>query len=465
MSISRVAIAMAAQQETVDDVPCGNIVCLGGIDRYITKTATLVADGEADCHPLKDMKYSVSPVVRVAVEVANSQNLPKLIDGMGKLKKSCQLVQCTIDEETKEYIIAAAGELHLEICIKDLQPFMKGEEIRISPPSVSLRETVTEKSGICLAKSANKHNRIWATMEPLSEELCQAIESGEIGATMDPKQRTRILVDKLGWKKEHANKIWAFGPDAVGPNVVVDATKGVQGVQEVKNSITSAWQEFTNRGVLCGEQVRGLRLNITDLTFHSDAVHRGANQIVPMAKRCFKACQLSAKPRILEPVFLTEISAPETEMGRVYGFLNRKRSVVIGEEIKEGTPICVIKAHLPVYESFGFVSELRALTSGQAFPTMTFDHWELCPGDPMEAGSKLFNILEETRKRRKLKAGNPELGEYSINCRTVPPWAQCNAHSEKCVALFPIVASAIQSYRYSGTVPFVQLMTHVLFKK
>ena len=108
------------------------------------------------------MKFSVSPVVRVAVEPKVASDLPKLVEGLKRLSKSDPMVQCTI-EETGEHIIAGAGELHLEICLKDLQEdFMGGAEIRVSDPVVSFRETVSAESDhTCMSKSPNKHNRLY----------------------------------------------------------------------------------------------------------------------------------------------------------------------------------------------------------------------------------------------------------------------------------------------------------------
>merc|ERR1711865_622277 len=106
---------------------------------------------------------SVSPVVRVAVEVKNANDLPKLVDGLKKLSKSDPLVICTT-EESGEHIIAGCGELHVEICLKDLRDEYAGCDFVQGEPVVSYRETVTEESSqICLAKSPNKHNRLYVT--------------------------------------------------------------------------------------------------------------------------------------------------------------------------------------------------------------------------------------------------------------------------------------------------------------
>jgi len=116
-NVQRTVIMMGGKVEAVPDVPCGNTVALVGIDQYLLKQGTICTDDNAHC--IRVMKYSVSPVVRVAVAVKNANDLPKLVDGLKKLSKSDPLVLC-ITEESGEHIIAGCGELHLEICLKDL---------------------------------------------------------------------------------------------------------------------------------------------------------------------------------------------------------------------------------------------------------------------------------------------------------------------------------------------------------
>jgi len=123
------------------------------------------------------MKFSVSPVVRVAVECKNPSDLPKLVEGLKRLSKSDPMVQCTI-EESGEHIIAGAGELHLEICLKDLEEDHAGIPLKKSDPVVSYRETVADESSImCLSKSPNKHNRIFMKAAPLHPDLPAAIDN------------------------------------------------------------------------------------------------------------------------------------------------------------------------------------------------------------------------------------------------------------------------------------------------
>lgn len=134
---------MGRTVEFIPSVPCGNTVGLVGIDQYIMKTGTLST--HPDAFIIRSMKYSVSPVVRVAVDVKNAADLPKLVDGMKKLSKSDPLV-LAFTEESGQHIIAGCGELHVEICLKDLEEDFANCPIIKSEPIVTFKETVTEES-------------------------------------------------------------------------------------------------------------------------------------------------------------------------------------------------------------------------------------------------------------------------------------------------------------------------------
>lgn len=414
-AVQRAMLMMGRRTEAVDSVPCGNTVGIVGLDAVILKTAS-ISDSE-DAFPLKDMKYSVSAVVRVAVEPKNPGDLPKLVEGLKRLSKSDPLVQCST-EESGEHIIAGAGELHLEICLKDLQEdFMNGAEIRVSNPVVSFRESVggvdnPEDTAICLSKSANKHNRIYLYAEPLPSGLTEAIEDGKITARDDPKLRTRTLRDEYGMDEDAAKKIWAF-TDSGSACLMMDRSKAVQYLNEIKDSMVSAFQWATREGVLCDENMRGLSFNITDVTLHADAIHRGAGQIMPTARRCMYGAQIKASPRLLEPVYLVEIQCPETSVGSIYGVMSRKRGHVFEETQRPGTPMYNVKAYLPVQESFGFTADLRSATSGQAFPQCVFDHWETMPGNPILPEDKMvYDLVMSIRTRKGLKPNVPSVDNF-----------------------------------------------------
>jgi elongation factor 2 len=302
----------------------------------------------------------------------------------------------------------------LEICLKDLQEeYCGGIELRTSDPVVSYRESVLASSSeVVLSKSPNKHNRLYMSAQPLSKGLAEAIDEGEINPRDDEKKLARALADDYGWDVSEARKIWTFGPEGNGPNILVDVSKGVQYLNEIKDSVTSAFAWATKEGVMADENVRGVRFNIHDVTLHTDTVHRGGGQIIPTARRCCYAAMLTAQPCMMEPVYLVDITCPENAMGGIYGVLNRRRGHVFSEEQRVGTPLYSVKAYLPVMESFGFTADLRSHTSGQAFPQCVFDHWQAVTGDPLVPGSKPYEIVMATRKRKGLQEGVPPLDRF-----------------------------------------------------
>lgn len=412
-NVQRTILMMGRYTEPIDDVPCGNICGLVGVDQFLVKTGTLTTCEAA--HNMKQMKFSVSPVVRVAVEPKDPQHLPKLVEGLKRLAKSDPMV-LTLTEESGEHIVAGAGELHLEICLKDLEEDHAGIPLKKSDPVVSYRETVRAASSqTCLSKSPNKHNRLFMTAVNMPDGLPEDIDEGEVTARDDFKLRGRYLADKYDYDVGEARKIWCFGPEGTGPNIVIDASKGVQYLNEIKDSVVAGFQWASKEGVLCDENMRGCRFNIHDVTLHADAIHRGGGQIIPTARRVFYASVLTAEPRLLEPVYLVEIQCPQESTGGIYSCLNRRRGHIFEENQVAGTPMVYVKAYLPVNESFGFTADLRSQTQGKAFPQCVFDHWQVLEDDPLEESTKptsSFQIVANTRKRKGLKEGVPPLENY-----------------------------------------------------
>ncbi|CAN3356399.1 elongation factor 2 [Diutina catenulata] len=416
-SIQRTVLMMGRFVEQIDDCPAGNIVGLVGIDQFLLKSGTITTNEGA--YNMKVMKFSVSPVVQVAVDVKNANDLPKLVEGLKRLSKSDPCV-LTYMAETGQHIVACTGELHLEICLQDLEHDHAGIPLKVSPPVVSYRETVEGTSSMtALSKSPNKHNRIYVVAEPLGEEMSQDIEAGVVDPKADFKVRARVIADKHGWDVTDARKIWCFGPDGTGANVVVDQTKAVQYLNEIKDSVVSGFQWASKEGPILSEHLRGVRINIMDVTLHADSIHRGAGQIMPTMRRVTFAGMLLAEPAIQEPIFLVEIQCPENAIGGIYSVLNRKRGQVISEEQRPGTPLFTVKAYLPVNESFGFTTELRQATGGQAFPQLVFDHWAVLSGDVYNANTKAGAVVKDSRERKGLKLGE---GKNAADLTGVPDY-------------------------------------------
>ncbi|CAI7585299.1 unnamed protein product [Penicillium bialowiezense] len=410
-AIQRTILMMGRFVEPIEDVPAGNIVGLVGVDQFLLKSGTLTTDDTA--HNMKVMKFSVSPVVQRSVEVKNAQDLPKLVEGLKRLSKSDPCV-LTMINESGQHIVAGAGELHLEICLKDLEEDHAGVPLRISDPVVAYRETVAgESSMTALSKSPNKHNRLYMTAQPIEEDVSLAIESGKISPRDDFKARARVLADEYGWDVTDARKIWCFGPDTTGANLLIDQSKAVQYLNEIKDSVVSGFQWATREGPVAEEPMRSVRFNILDVTLHADAIHRGGGQIIPTARRALYAAAMLADPGLLEPIFNVEIQVPEQAMGGIYGVLTRRRGHVYTEEQRPGTPLFMVKAYLPVNESFGFPADLRSATGGQAFPQSVFDHWSILPGgSPLDPTTKPGQVVQEMRTRKGLKPVVPGYENY-----------------------------------------------------
>jgi elongation factor 2 len=410
-NIQRTIIMMGRSVEQVPSIPAGNTCGLVGVDAYLIKGGT-ITDNES-AHSIKQMKFSVSPVVRQAVSVRNNADLPKLVEGLKRLAKSDPLVVIETDEETGENIVAGAGELHLEICMKDLQEdFMQGAPLNISDPVVSYRETVTEHSPEgedIMCKSANKHNRLHVESFPMVPELQTAIiDEKVVPAPKDAKAQGRMVIETYegcGFTDPEecsGKRLWGFGPDGRGPNWIVDGTRAVQYLNEIKESVNSGFQWATKNGPLCEEEVRGLIVRLLDATLHTDSIHRGMGQILPVARRVTHAAMYLATPTLLEPMYLAEITVPMAEVGACYTVIAMRRGNVVEETPREGTPIMNLRAHLPVADSFGFTQNLRAETGGKAFPQCTFSHWSQMTGDPFNEGNRVYDVVRGVRARKGL---------------------------------------------------------------
>jgi len=409
VSVSRVC-SMVPKPTSVQGVPCGNLVALQGIDKYLSKNGTLATD--PDSFPMKNMTFSVAPVVKQAVEPCKTKDLQKLAQAMKQLSNSDNLVQCSHDEQSGEWIIAGAGELHLEICFNDLQQIMGDAKIQIKDPVVSYCETVIgESSIVCLAKSPNNHNRLFGKASPMQSNLVEQILDGDFDVS--PNKSAKALQHEFQWDPSEAKNVWGFAPTQGNQaNVLVNCTRGVQYMNEIKDSCVAALEWTSKTGILAEEPLQGVRFSLTDSQLHADAIHRGGNQIIPAMRKWLFACQLTASPRLLEPIYFVEITCPRHSVKGCYSTLLKRRGVIQEEIPREQTNLVVVKAFLPVAESFGFTASLRAETGGEAFPTLSFHHWQLVDGDPLESGSPANVIVKQIRDRKGLPAEIPSLDNF-----------------------------------------------------
>lgn len=172
----------------------------------------------------------------------------------------------------------------------------------------------------------------------------------------------------------------------------MDGTRAVQYLNEIKDSVCNAFQVATKAGPICEEQCRGVILRLLDITLHADSIHRGMGQIAPAARKMIFAGIYTASPTLMEPMYLAEIAVPMSDVGGVYSTLSLRRGEIVEEIPRAGTPMTNIRAYVPVNESFGFTTALRAATGGKAFPQCSFHHWQMMNGDVMGSG-KVADIV------------------------------------------------------------------------
>jgi elongation factor 2 len=423
LRIQGVVVATAKTFAAMASVPAGNICCLQGIDQNLVKRASVCAV-DTD-FAMRKPTIEQSPVIRVAVTPKNASELPKMVEALKRLAKSCPIVETSMEDNGK-HVLAACGQEHMRVLKNDLEKEYCPVEVKWENPSITYRETVTmESSQMCLSKSPNKHNRLFIKAEPLDEEVCRAIETNVVNPLQDPKKRSKILVDQYGWDKTDSLKLWGFGPapeeagGSYGANVLVDQTRAIQYLNEIKESVNSGLLWAGRQGPLCEENMRGIRFNLHDVKLHADSIHRGMGQIQPTARRVFFASSMMAGIRFQEPVFNVTISAPEEVQPGIMQALGACRGEF--QQYENG----IYTAFVPIAETIGsspFATVLTQKTNGKAVANYAFDHWEQVPSDPLDfkkdkmgvyqPNTKAAEILIAVRKRKGLKESPPDLLEY-----------------------------------------------------
>lgn len=386
--VSRLWIAESRYRIETNEVSAGNWVLIEGIDESIMKTATITDITNTNAYIFKPLKFNTVSVMKVAVEPINPSELPKMLEGLRKINKSYPL-SITKVEESGEHIVIGTGEIYLDCILHDLRKIFSGIEIKVSDPVVSFCETVVETSSlICFAETPNKKNKLTMISEPLEKGLAEDIENNQINLNQGMKKVSEFFKTKYQWDPLAARSIWAFGPDMNGPNILVDDSLPAEVdknlLNNVKDSVVQGFQWGTREGPLCEEPIRGVKFRILGAELAPEPLYRGGGQIIPTARRVTYSSFLTATPRLMEPVYYVEIQTPADCITAIYNVLSRRRGHVTKELPKPGTPLYTMKAFIPVIDSFGFETDLRSHTQGQAFCLSVFDHWEIVPGDPLD---------------------------------------------------------------------------------
>ena len=330
--ISRIFQMHANKQNQIDELGAGDIGAVVGF-KDIRTGDTLCAEGHGII--LESMDFP-DPVIGLAIEPKTQADTDRLSIGLSKLSEEDPTFRVKTDEDSGQTIISGMGELHLEIIIDRLKREFK-VEVNQGAPQVSYRENITAEVN---------HREVYKK------------QSGGRGKFAD-------IVIKISPQDN---------PEKTGLEFV-NSIKGGNIPREFIPSVEKGFKESMKNGVLAGFPVDAMKVELLDGSFH--AVDSDSLSFELAAKMAYRAALKNARPVLLEPIMKLEVITPEENMGDVVADLNRRRGMMRGMDDKNGAK--VLKADVPLSEMFGYVTQLRTITSGRATSTMEFSHFAETP--------------------------------------------------------------------------------------
>jgi elongation factor 2 len=395
--IQQLYIYNGAKREIVNNIPAGNIIGVGGLKgAYPGETVSI---GEID--PFEKITHIFEPVMTKAIEAKRPSDLPKLVEVLIQVSKEDPSIVIEINQETGEHLMSGMGELHLEI-IENRIKTEKGVEIQSSPPIVVYRETITKNNVEAYeGKSPNKHNKFYFKVEPLSDELKDAVKSGAISSGRVKKNAPDLweALTTAGMESKESRKV----RDVFNGNMLIDGTRGIVHIGEVIEMVADTFEDVMIKGPLAKDPCIGVKVILEDVKLHEDAIHRGPAQVYPAVREGIRGAMMHANPLMFEPVQVLQFDAPVEFMGELSKLINSKRGQLL-DMVQEGAQI-VVKGKLPVGEMFGLSSDLRSATEGRGNFFVIDQTFEKLPE---ELQGKIINNI---RSRKGLKGGEEEQSE------------------------------------------------------
>jgi len=385
--LQQVSVYKGAQRTMMESIPCGNIVGLVGLkDTFAGETVST-----SEIIPFEEIKHVFEPVITKSIEALRAADLAKLIEILRQIGKEDPSIKIEINEETGENLISGMGELHLEI-IENRIKSEKGLEVKTSPPIVVYRETVQKEGQEMEGKSPNKHNKFFITVEPLEDNIFEAIKSGELSEGR-LKKKDPIVVPKLVELGLDTKSAQRYRHIYKG-NVMIDDTRGIVHIGEVIEMIMDGFEQVMDAGPLAREPCAKLKVRIMDMKLHEDAIHRGPAQIYPAIRESIKESMASASPSILEPVQIMQFESPAEFLGGLSGMIQNKRGQLVN--VDQDVDHITVKGKLPVAEMFGIASELRSVTSGRGSQFLVDQMFEVLPANLKN------DVIRKIRQRKGL---------------------------------------------------------------
>ncbi|MDD5172441.1 MAG: elongation factor EF-2 [Candidatus ainarchaeum sp.] len=387
--VQSVGIYMGPDRVAAEKIMAGNIGAVVGLkDVYVGETIS-----SEPIEPFEQIKHYSEPVITKSIEVKEQKDLPKLIEALRSISKEDPTIKIQL-AETGEHLISGNGELHLEI----VEYKIKNEKkvpIITSPPIVVYREALLGKSPVVEGKSPNKHNKIKVTVEPLEPEIIQAIIDGVVKEGRPKGREVWEKLVELGMDREDAKSIY----DIHNASVFIDATKGVQYLNEVEELLIQGFEEALDQGPLAKEKMSGIKVRLIDATLHEDNIHRGPAQMIPTAKRAMYAAMLTAGVSLLEPKQKVLINTLQDYAGNVITLTNGRRGQLV--DMQQEGENATITTLLPVAEMFGFANDLRGVTQGRAIWYQEYAGYHMMPKE------LVAKIVRQIRERKGEKPDPP----------------------------------------------------------
>jgi elongation factor G len=340
--ISRIMQMHANKQNPIDFIEAGDIGAAVGFKEI--KTGDTLCDED---HPIVlENMFIPEPVISIAVEPKAQADVDRMGMAIGKLIEEDPTLRVKTDEETGQTVLSGMGELHLEIIVDRMKREFK-VEVNQGAPQVAYKE----------AFQATIEHR-----EVLKKQTGGRGKFADIVFEFGPADEE--------WLKENPGKQMQFVNDIFGGSIP----------KEFITPIQKGFEQAMSNGVLANYPVEHMKVRIYDGSFHQ--VDSDAMSFELCAKSGFREAARKAKPVLLEPIMKVEVITPEQYMGDVTGDLNRRRGMLEGMDSRAGAQ--VIKAKVPLSEMFGYVTQLRSLSSGRATSTMEFSHYAPAPNGVAE---------------------------------------------------------------------------------
>lgn len=384
--VQQVLVYNGIKPEQLEKVPSGNVLAISGLNCDVGETITVNPQT-----PFEEIKHIFQPVITKSIEVTKSADLPKLIEVLRRVGKEDPSIKIEINEETGENLISGMGELHLEI-IEGRIKNEKGLEVKTGPPIVVYRESVSKESDVVEVRTPNGHNILFFSIEPLEDEVYDAIERGELpeGRVKKKAEDMWKKLNELGLNNDEARQY----RDIYKGNVFEDRTRGLVLLSEVIESIMDGWRLVVDGGPLTKEPLMKTKLILHDAKLHVDHMHRGPAQIYPVVRQGMYEAMKKGGATMLEPVQTHLVEAPVEFMGSVTQLIGGKRGVLI--DVRQEGIDTIMEAKIPVAEMIGWSSDLRSATQGRGVSSLKEQQFQKLPRELQD------NVIRKIRERKGL---------------------------------------------------------------